>query len=100
VYSPRRAKQRKTITACVALAGLTGRLDTEPRAAATLVALAGPCPGLICCDPFGAIRQSDFERGLLRMFMTGRRTTSALAALPLTPSLSPGYRGEGVIFRP
>lgn len=30
----------------------------------------------------------------------GRNTTSALTLLPLTPSLSPEYRGTGVVFRP
>ena len=29
-------------------------IDTIPRAAATLAALALPCPGLICAGPFGA----------------------------------------------
>ncbi|MCY2996191.1 MAG: family 43 glycosylhydrolase [Planctomycetota bacterium] len=30
----------------------------------------------------------------------GRKVTSAFASRPLTPPLSPEYRGEGVIFRP
>ena len=34
------------------------------------------------------------------MSRTGRRMISAFAMRPLTPTLSPGYRGEGVIFRP
>jgi len=32
-------------------------------------------------------------------FGHGRRVTSAFAFPPLTPSLSPEYRGDGVIFR-
>jgi hypothetical protein len=34
-----------------------------------------------------------------RRLGNGRKITSALAFRPLTPTLSPGYRGEGVIFR-
>ncbi len=37
---------------------------------------------------------------LLLALRSGRKTTSAFAVSPLTPTLSPEYRGEGVIFRP
>ncbi|MCY2991078.1 MAG: glycosyltransferase family 39 protein [Planctomycetota bacterium] len=35
-----------------------------------------------------------------RVLRTGREMTSAFALPPLTPTLSPEYRGEGVILRP